>query len=283
MLGRWFSAAVAVTGSLALAGCKQPAPVSSPGPAYSPTTSAVPAVPPVPAPDSRCSPDRTASAVTVEQALRNVRAVPAKGEFETTAAYQDRLRGLVNLPEDLAIIVPIPEFIPKYDADRQRLTVSYITGGRVLPADSNFGIGGANGSFNYIVAQTSPSRTTGTYIGQNAFGRSATVVRTEVTVHGLSVPNVSTMGWPSGPGRSEITLNLDPDAARVAKSNLAVLFVGAPRPPYLLTGMKVVTPTVQRPLHETTNVRALSMDPVCAVLVNRATREVIRPMPLSNR
>ncbi|MBX6376587.1 MAG: hypothetical protein IRZ13_20465, partial [Acetobacteraceae bacterium] len=202
-----------------------------------------------------------------------------KGEFETTEAYEARARSAQGrLSDDIAVIVPVPEHHARYNADRQEMKVSYISGEAVLATD--LALGPRYDSVYHIIVSQS-IRPTGTYTGANAFGRRATVVRQEGNRVGLTFPGLnSSLGWPSGYSSSGIVLRMDPEAARRAKNNFAVMFVGSLKPPFVLTGSIHRTPTIQAPFDTTINLRSLNMDPVCAVLVNRATGEVLRSLRL---
>lgn len=275
-----------------LAGCAVPsqppvqrvaATASTPASTQSTSASGVQPVvvaPVMPKPSDRCSADRIASARTVQQVLATVRAVPPRGEFETTEAYQARARSAqAQLSDDIAVIVPVPSSHVRYDADRQEMSISYMAGESILASDLASGSEPGQGMFYHIIV-SQDIRQTGTYTGSNAFGRQVTVIRQEGSRTGLTIPGLISTGWPVGYSSTGVTLRMDPEAARVAKDGFAVLFVGSLWAPYILTGRVGRSPTIQRPYDTTISLRSLNMEPVCAVLVNRGTGEVVRPLRL---
>jgi hypothetical protein len=235
---------------------------------------------------SACSSDRVKSALSAPRMLSALQGVGSKkGEFETTEQFQSRVGAVAadalarnNLSaDDVAITVNIPDFAIEYNADSKILKVgSKYTG--LLSTSSIYNSSSTEKFTYYINAfEGYNDKAIGSYVGSNAFGVKKQIFKVKANSVGLIVPNLSSMGWPGGYGDQTVTLTgVSPDAAMGAKSNLAVLFVGALQAPYVETGVDNDSPTIQKPLETSTLQRAVRMIPRCTAIVNRKTGEVLR-------
>ncbi len=205
--------------------------------------------------------------------MQSLRTVSPKSEFETSTAYEERLRSAQGRSTvDVAVLVPVRESGVTYSADTQEMRIGC---GAVLFNTSNVSAPGFR-SIDYINVADSV-HPTGTYTGATVFGARASVYRQQRNHVGLSIPGLARHGWPSSDyGGRPTAVPMNPDTARRSKNSFAVMFVGDLVPRFIETGDWHYSPTLRNPTETTLRARILMMRPTCAVLVNRDTKQVIR-------
>lgn len=194
-----------------------------------------------------------------------------KKEFETTDEFKKRLSSRIEQVNrlaqskdgTLAVLVPIPEHRIRYQADSAKILIG-----------SELGLLNAS-LYDYIVAERT-ERTTGSYIGSNAFGVSREVYQTQRAELGLRFPGSYGFydSWPGPFNPAAITMPRE--EAQKSKKSFGVLFIGQLKPPYLsrVGGRKGAK--LDDPEDVDTKAEVLEMDVICAVIYNRATDKIVR-------
>jgi hypothetical protein len=190
-------------------------------------------------------------------AVKKSDALDPKSEFESTAAYQNRLAGFHRTvldgritPESIFAFVLgdedvriLPSLSSQYDADSQILKVSFKA--RVkdfLLADDRPKLSTIDFK-NELLERTK-------YIASNAFGAKAEVTNTYSESYGIAF---NTDNWLFGNSSSTFeqsaTFNilLSPDRARLLKPNLRALFICKLREPWFRHTVSGTDPTIDRP------------------------------------
>lgn len=164
----------------------------------------------------------------------------SKDEFETTQAYEARVRDSSNLPvfgsltlgSNIAIKGSTPSF--KYDPENQLLELNY----PVLHSKQRVGSESVNWDVIEILSIKESS-----YIGSNAYGATTRVSKKDSKVCG------AILLW----DRSSVHLirfplrQVTPDTARELKDNISVFHVGKLAPPFFQEVSSGTTPTRDSP------------------------------------
>lgn len=169
-----------------------------------------------------------------------------KGEFETTSAYTSRVSNLssTNVVGDtkagdyFAFVQDEPVASAKYDADSGFMHyTAYLLPKQIMagskPVDSVI----------TEVTETSTSK----YAASNAYGKGAEVTKKMLSACGLAFQNYSAVNG-KFLKKVETTLAINPEAAKVAKDELAFMYVGVLAPPYLAEYRDHVEPTISSPI-----------------------------------
>jgi hypothetical protein len=153
---------------------------------------------------------------TVEWVLKN-RTIPPKGEFETTAEYNERLE---KFQSELYIFVPNEPESFDYDADAETFSA------KIYPSvtDVHSRIGWYFRPFD--VHRTTLSEST--YVGSNAFGAKALVTKTKSKVTQVVVSETEDILRHSFDSIN-ISFKLPRDRARSVKPNLRLAFICSPK------------------------------------------------------
>jgi len=219
-----------------------------------------------------------------------------KGEFETTAEYEERVAAArSSAPGGIIIDLGNVDSGLKYDADLQKINISPFafgswdgiinewTGLRALQF-ALYGVADVgNNNIGILVDRT--SETTGSYPASNAFG-SVVNVTTETRRfkgvferkasrydEGLLVGHTKRFGDPWQPIGS-IPLSVE-DAKRLKKSAIAAILV-APKSPYFVMGTSYKFETFSSPYRLNYETSAIIADIQCAFLLdNGVNRKVV--------
>lgn len=206
---------------------------------------------------------------------------PEKGEFETTAAYKDRLDsisgkvvvGSIKLG-DVVGFVPstdmLPMFSEQYNADDQSLKlVDYI-------ADGGGMAGGHLAATKKLEASLRSRRT---YAASNAYGKGVDVTSSNYDTCALAFSNVDYMRSMSAYQLST-SFTLPPDEARAAKGNITTLYVGNLERPYLKEFSDYLKPTIDTPREAAWVGDALVMKLVQVWFFNKQTGKVYKKLDI---
>lgn len=199
--------------------------------------------------------------------------IEPKGEFETTAQYEERR---LFLPAKVyAFRLPTPSV--QYDADRRTLTVT--------PNIGMFKEGWTSYSSGWALVVNSTRKTVGEFVGSNAFGASTIVTKEEVREWGIILD--TPIG--SGSGLPQIVLSMEPGRARLMKSRvalIAVCAVGLDNIPNRMidegledlrevTGIAIDSPTIDKPLSLTTYYYGLHIHSMALWIFDEETGKVL--------
>jgi len=154
---------------------------------------------------------------TVEWVLKN-RTIPPKGEFETSAEYNQRLE---TFQSELYAFVPteLPNF--EYNADTETFTAKIYPG--VTEVQSR--IGWYFRPFGVHRTKLSES----TYVGSNAYGAKALVTKAKWKLTQVVVEETEDILQHSFDS-IDISFKIARDRARLAKSDLRILLLCSPKP-----------------------------------------------------
>lgn len=206
---------------------------------------------------------------------------PQKGEFETTAAYRERMDSLSNesivgsvKPGDVVGFVPSSDmlsmFNERYDADSQSMDVSdYI-------ADSRLMVGGQLVSSKKLVSTLTGRRT---YEGSNAYGKKVSVTSSSYDTCAIAFSNMPYMSSPSA-NKLSASFTIPADEARIAKGNIAALYVGNLERPYRVEFSDYLKPTIDSPLEASWGGDALVMKLVQVWFFNKQTGKVYKKLAI---
>jgi len=200
-----------------------------------------------------------------------------KGEFETTADYNDRIAPLADQPASastkfgdiVGFVEERPSFYEKYDADTQTYNirggwgvVTQMIGSRLVSS----------------VEIDSKLISTRKYTGENSYGR-----KTEVTAYRLNVCGLafSNLGYLS-PKKIDFYENLEinPGEAKEAKGNIGVLYVGRLSAPFRTDYSHYIKPTFTSPVEITSSGDALTMTLSAVWLFNKRTGRIYRKLEI---
>lgn len=217
----------------------------------------------------------------VSQALTGFKTVSlTKDEFETTAAYNERVAAARRQVPSGPILVSIPQnALTKFDADAGQVTVSpYAISTTCLVsvyglaaelkavsfgAPSEYGEGSP-----YCLTKIIKSEDAGSYEATNGFGAKATVDKTNVKMEGLFF-GMGDFGQPLLQGRDRFSseplfaFSASSDEARSLKDNAEIVLLVQPLPPFSGTGSYLSTPTFKSPRETFFQVDFLVATPIC--------------------
>jgi hypothetical protein len=232
----------------------------------------------------KCDPSRIGSSLSVQQVLDILQGIPNnKGEYETTEHYKERTTdaaklafshaGLGSLGADVAFLAPVTDDTTyQYNADTQ--TLDFYLGILIMQHASS----STSSEINYVFVSSKP-KPTSVFSASNAFGVRTDVIKSEENVIGISFPGNSDLPW-LRPYTKQSPIHMTPDAARLAKQNLAVLFVGPLVAPFVESGLNYNSATMQLPIERNYQVRAIKIRPTCSALVNKTTGKIILRLPV---
>ena len=157
-----------------------------------------------------------------------------KGEFESTTTYNERLAsistialaGTTTLGDVAGFVLSDDVFSTitgKYDVDSQTLKLSYFWGGSHQSVGSEL--------LTTVKVEMRPERHR-SYRATNAYGATVSVSSSTYDTCGLAISNFRYLS-PKNTNIDEL-VPIEPDEARQAKGNLAVMFVGNMEVPYLV-------------------------------------------------
>jgi hypothetical protein len=208
---------------------------------------------------------------TVEWVLKH-RTIPPKGEFETTAEYNQRLE---KFQSELYVFVPDEPENFEYDADAETFSA------KIYPDITNVHsrIGWYFRPFDIHQTKLSES----TYVGSNAFGAEALVTKTKSKVTQLVVSETEDILRYSFDS-IDISFKLPRDRARSVKPNLRVAFICSPKPEQFApatpsdvngaTGYDISEATIDSPTERWTYYVALRAELRQIWVFDRSTGEV---------
>lgn len=212
--------------------------------------------------------------------------VGQKGEFETTASYQARLRSAIDSLTSPLVIEKVPEGREYlvYDADTATLhVVSYAFDNTGLNSDALFGYGAPyEGAFphatvNHEVTIEEDEEVTDTYRASNSYGAETEVAQIYRRTRGIFQGPASVRAMSLFPSADERpyyagSISLSPETARVVVPSLRLAFVVEPAAPYYLSAIYEYPsrPTVANPREVTNEVSALIGDIQCGLVLTEA-------------
>lgn len=177
----------------------------------------------------------------------------ARDEFETTYAYSQRLGEMYSAALGgtyrVVAVLPVSKFMT-YNADTTELTIEPFRSSSDRRGFGSVEIG-------------SELRDTGRYVGQNAFGATASVTRRIFTQYYLSMP-IPSAGLFSSP---MIKDKLLPDSARALKQTGALVIVGTIISPYVQVESRHSSATIGDPSDTTYLIYDLTINAECALIV----------------
>ena len=202
---------------------------------------------------------------------------PTKSEYETTADYKQRLSGMANAPlvgttalGDLIGFVTTEDvysgITQNYNADLGILMIKkYSTNTSQLIAGQLLMSG-------LIEQKIKGSRN---YLGSNAYGKKVSVSATHWSVCGIAFSNFTYQDiLTSRSLEIDIAIELSPNDARLAKDNLAVMYVGQLSEPYLGQYTDYSKPTIDLPSEISMSGDAIVIKLAQLWLFNRQTGKV---------
>jgi hypothetical protein len=182
-----------------------------------------------------------------------------KSEFETEAAYESRLDGIANTPIAGGILPNgtfaflLSKLEKTYDAEQQVLRVTLPIGGTSsIVTDEN------------ITAQwMQRSAKQGEFIGSNAFGVKRRITRKAYLDTNLTGKRPEWLDWETEQmdefSEPKALLPMSPDAARLSKVHVGMLFIGAIQPPFISADEQHETATIDSPEESTTYIHNLNL------------------------
>jgi hypothetical protein len=214
-------------------------------------------------------------------------AAPEKGEFETTASYEQRLaevRAKVDLSAPIiAQAIYDPDMV-EYDADRQVFIVKTyawdnlgVASDVALPRGNRWGIE-TSLLGNAEVALKKEEIPTGSYEATNSYGATTTVLqmnRFTFAVFDRAYPRTPGKGngtaeaWRATTlsGNSPaIEISVPLDQAQATKQGMKVGIAFQPREPFVASGVYTNTPTITNPREITATTNLLIGNILCAVI-----------------
>lgn len=223
-----------------------------------------------------------------EEVFEAIPSVPGKGEFETTAQYNNRLSDS-GIPEQV-IISKFPEspgnsssaksFIP-YDADSGILTVqTYVF------HNTNIGIWEAKYNatpafdfdlFNRSTVIDVSDIKSGSYTGTNAYGASVQVTKINRLAKVIVEPMKNKQRSFLPRRQSKLgAISMQPDQARAIKDGKSIVYIVKPAPPYKVTSTYIAEePTIRYPYEVSYDVQILVGRFECSLLIDPRTNEVL--------
>lgn len=206
---------------------------------------------------------------------------PEKGEFETTAAYKDRLDlmsnqiviGSLKLGDVIGFVpsTDIPaKLTEQYNADDGSLSlVDYIADGH--------GMAGRQLAATKKLDVDTKSRRS--YEASNAYGKKVGVTSSSYDTCALAFTNIEHMMSMSA-YKLSASFALPSDEARAAKGNISTLYVGTLERPYLKEFGDYLKPTIDSPREAVWNGDALVMKLVQVWFFNKQTGKVYKKLDI---
>lgn len=207
----------------------------------------------------------------------------SKGEFETTADFEARKATVQSPGVALIALEPVPTPF-QYDADKQEFRVSHWTfdgnvlywGLRGITAEQRTLFGSA-GDDPIELGVSNVRKSTGSYEAQNAYGAKTTVekVHRDIAVifqdKGRSMATGDTLFGSYGSVQTRyLTFKAPLADAPGLKSELRLVALVNPKPPYFAAGTYVSDPSRQFPTERTDEVSILFADIKCVAAIDKA-------------
>lgn len=201
-----------------------------------------------------------------------------KGEFETTASYEARLRNeLVTIADPRQCVVL--DTTAEYDADRKRWNVSVTSFGEYRAMGANRELQRVH---EFIVENKIEQR--GSYKGENAFGVSRDIERREVFRKGVRFPEqsfnkaITAIGGKADSYKLIVPIPMSPDEAKgIAKYNLKFLVEYEWTPGFVDQHTETHSPTIDEPFDSKTSTRLVIGKPTRILVINERTGDVLAP------
>ncbi|WP_427914848.1 hypothetical protein ACPWT1_08030 [Ramlibacter sp. MMS24-I3-19] len=165
----------------------------------------------------------------------------SKSEFETASEYQARIAALgdVQIGKQLRLgdrlAFPLESAFLKYSAEERTANLT------VLPVPT---VNVLDFKVRQAVKLDERKRKTREYVGSNAFGVTRDVTDVTSEICGLALLDrsfISLQSWGAA------AVEMDPQAARLAKDSVSALLVGRLRGPMLAQGLVTTRPTLDNP------------------------------------
>jgi hypothetical protein len=172
---------------------------------------------------------------------------PAKGPYETSSDYADRVTAIQgtalygNTKVGSKFAFAPQDSMPlrgKYDADAATMSLS------LFLVESSRMMVGPNFVGTAIIERKILDRKS--YVGSNSFGRKVQVASTHYTACALAFENLDTIHSPESVMR-KISFELSPSDAKAVEANMALLFVGSIAPPFYQEFSGYSKPTIDSP------------------------------------
>jgi hypothetical protein len=208
---------------------------------------------------------------------------PQKGEFETTAAYNERIESLKNTPlagsTSFGDVVGFVQGADVYSGIDQ----SYDADRGVLKVSDNWGV-----STQMVKSQLVTSvrldqkiKHTRTYTASNAYGKKVTVDSTTWDTCGVAFSNLTYYSsLSSGFKRLEESIEMPPDEARSAKGNIALVFVGKLSEPFWSEFHDYSKPTIENPTEMAWTGDSVVMELIQVWIFNRQTGKIYKKITI---
>ncbi len=157
----------------------------------------------------------------------------AKGEYETTAAYEARKDAVSKRFGQLVFMLPRGASEFAYDADTQEMTLHLAAEMDFFDCEKNRGASGCSEESvaalsGFTIDLVSKVLATGSYVGSNAYGAKATIKSTTFGTHGISISNLRQCSPIFDPdtGAANMRFPMGVEQARAGKPFLRALMVG---------------------------------------------------------
>lgn len=222
------------------------------------------------------------SPANIDVALTRLARLTPKSEFESTKAFEDR-RAAADGGLDTLIIGKKPDDGGKhfhYDADRQVMEVhSYAFDNANFCKECIWGYGGPlynprdtafrDDSLDVVISDT--EKVLGSYVGTNAFGVKARIIKVAETVTAIYERPLSfgdrRFFAQEGPDELVGEIPMSPERARALKNAFKLAFVVAPKEPYTAVAVSYPsTLTINSPVERVTTTKVLFADIQCGLL-----------------
>jgi hypothetical protein len=197
---------------------------------------------------------------------------PMKDEYETTAAFQERIAklatrpliGSVMLGGYLAFLEEDPSVTSQYNADTETLWIGgHPSSGKIF----------VNSSPITSVLITSKVTSQSTYSASNAYGKIVDVKKSHLNSCALAFPQ---FGSPIKFSDYKTSVTMPPTEARNTKDNIGVLYIGRLSQPYWVKYSDYLKPTIDSPHEAYWSGDTLIMDDIQVWLFNKASGRILQ-------
>jgi hypothetical protein len=222
------------------------------------------------------------SPVSIETLIAAVSKIHSmKDEFESTSEFEAKqAETQKGMPQSYIVAGPSPD--PKfldYDADAQELKIkTYALKNMGVFYDVAFGYGTPffqkvkfSTTYNKAVGISNVSSKVGSYSASNAFGAATRVNVVDQKVKAI-FDREAAFGekffLDEGPDAVVGKMAIGPAEAKQLKSTMRVAYVASPKPPYLATGTKQWSPTIESPNDITMHLTVVIAQIRCGLLTD---------------
>lgn len=180
----------------------------------------------------------------IAEALKAFKAIKPKGEFETTADYNNRVTKELGGPENFSQCATLWDGSGRYDADKKRMNFE------VMPFTKIY-YGKAETAYSFIGVIQNVS--VDTYNGSNAFGVSKSVTRTRRAQQGVAFTSKSFEAAMRAVGAKfdyewfNFSLPMAAEKAKAVSKDLTLAVAYTWVPSYRVTKMTYKSPTLDSP------------------------------------